>query len=181
MKFSPTYLYIKQHSVTGLLYFGKTTKSDPNKYLGSGKHWTRHIKKHGREYVVTLWAELFTDRNELMKFAAEFSTAMNITESKSWANLVDENGIDGAPKNHKRGMTGKNHSDKTKQTLRTHHIGKCKSDEHRAAISKASQNRSETHRQNLIAARRRRSERERLLKLDGKSSQATCATFLCHA
>ena len=32
----PTYLYIKQHSVTKLKYFGKTTKKDPVKYLGSG-------------------------------------------------------------------------------------------------------------------------------------------------
>jgi len=33
----PTYLYIKEHSKTGLKYFGKTTKSDPTVYDGSGK------------------------------------------------------------------------------------------------------------------------------------------------
>ena len=28
----PTYLYVKEHDKTGLLYFGKTTKKDPFKY-----------------------------------------------------------------------------------------------------------------------------------------------------
>lgn len=37
-------LYIKIHNVTGLKYFGKTTKNNPEKYTGSGKHWKRHIK-----------------------------------------------------------------------------------------------------------------------------------------
>ena len=36
----PTYLYIKQHSVTKLKYFGKTNSEDPIKYSGSGKYWT---------------------------------------------------------------------------------------------------------------------------------------------
>lgn len=36
--FEPTYLYIKQHSITGKLYFGKTVKN-PEKYNGSGSPW----------------------------------------------------------------------------------------------------------------------------------------------
>ena len=28
----PTYLYIKEHSITGLKYFGKTTAKNPLKY-----------------------------------------------------------------------------------------------------------------------------------------------------
>ena len=95
MNFKPTYLYIKQHAVTGLLYFGKTAYYDPIKYLGSGKHWIRHIKKHGTEHVVTLWHELFTDKDSLVEFALNFSKEMSIVESKSWANLKDENGLDG--------------------------------------------------------------------------------------
>jgi hypothetical protein len=31
--FKPTWLYIKQHTVTGLKYFGKTTRN-PEKYKG---------------------------------------------------------------------------------------------------------------------------------------------------
>jgi hypothetical protein len=38
-KFKPTWLMIKRHKITGLLYFCKTAKFDPNKYLGSGKYW----------------------------------------------------------------------------------------------------------------------------------------------
>jgi hypothetical protein len=90
-----TYLYIKQHKVTGLKYFGKTTKSDPIAYLGSGKHWLRHIKKHGTEFVETIWIQLFTDETELVEYAIKFSKENNIVESKEWANLKEENGLDG--------------------------------------------------------------------------------------
>jgi len=89
----PTYLYIKQHKITKLKYFGKTTK-DPNKYLGSGKHWIRHIKKHGLE-IDTIWQQLFTDEKELVDFALKFSKDNNIVESSEWANLKEENGLDG--------------------------------------------------------------------------------------
>jgi len=91
----PTYLYIKQHSVTKLKYFGKTTKSDPVSYLGSGKHWVSHIKKHGVEHVVTLWHQLFTDEKELIDYASKFSQDNNIVSSSEWANLREENGLDG--------------------------------------------------------------------------------------
>jgi hypothetical protein len=91
----PTYLYIKQHSITGLKYFGKTTKDNPLEYLGSGKHWKRHIKKHGIEHVITLWHQLFTNEQELMEYAIKFSNDNNIVESKDWANLKEENGLDG--------------------------------------------------------------------------------------
>jgi len=89
----PTYLYIKQHKDTGLKYFGKTTK-DPFSYSGSGKHWRRHIKVHG-ENIETLWYQLFTDENELVNYALKFSKENNIVESKEWANLKNENGLDG--------------------------------------------------------------------------------------
>jgi hypothetical protein len=92
----PTYLYIKQHSITGLKYFGKTTKKDPYKYLGSGKHWVRHIKKHGTQFVETIWiSKLFTDENTLIEFALLASAHWNIVESVDWANQKPENGIDG--------------------------------------------------------------------------------------
>ena len=48
------YLYVKQHSITGLKYFGKTTKIDPFLYKGSGKYWQRHIKKYGKNFIETL-------------------------------------------------------------------------------------------------------------------------------
>jgi hypothetical protein len=90
----PTHLYIKQHTVTGKFYFGKTIK-DPEKYSGSGKHWISHLKVHGYHHVVTLWYELFTDQEVMTKFALEFSEKMNIVKSDQWLNLIPENGING--------------------------------------------------------------------------------------
>lgn len=97
MIFLPTYLCIKQHTVTSKLYFCKTTKKDPLKYLGSGLHWQRHLNLHGRENVVTLWYSLFTDQDECTKFALEFSEKMDIVNSNQWLNLKPENGLDGMP------------------------------------------------------------------------------------
>lgn len=90
--FKPTYLYVKQHNVTGLKYFGKTVKSDPVKYKGSGKHWTRHINKYGNN-VTTVWYQLFEDKQELTEYAIKFSKENNIVKSDEWANLKDEDGL----------------------------------------------------------------------------------------
>jgi|ERR1035437_10828408 hypothetical protein len=94
MEFSPIYLYIKQHSITGKLYFGKTIQ-DPDNYLGSGKVWSRHIKLHGIEHVETLWYCLFLDKESIKEFSLSFSKIQNIVESKEWLNLKPENGTDG--------------------------------------------------------------------------------------
>ena len=108
------HLYIKEHVETGLLYFGKTTK-DPYTYYGSGKYWLRHIKKHGKKCVKTVWASSFEDEEACVEFATFFSEFYNIVDSDIWANLINENGLDGAPpgvKNSgpsgiKNGMFGK--------------------------------------------------------------------------
>lgn len=94
-EFRPTYLYIKRHSVTGLLYFGKTVKQDPVKYLGSGRYWGNHIMAHGKEYVETLWYCLFYDSEECNKFAINFSIQEDIVASKQWANQDIETGFGG--------------------------------------------------------------------------------------
>ena len=94
LDFIPTYLYIKQHSITGLLYFGKTVK-DPTTYRGSGKLWKRHIAKHGVDHVVTLWCCLFRNKEQLIDFATSFSIRNNIVESTMWANLDIETGMAG--------------------------------------------------------------------------------------
>lgn len=112
--FKPTYLYIKQHSVTGKLYFGKTVNHDIEKYKGSGKHWTNHIKKHGKEYVINLWYCVFYDKEDCIQFAANFSEEQNIVESKEWLNQVPENGTDGGiPPN----MKGTKQSDEHKRRI----------------------------------------------------------------
>lgn len=96
-QFSPTYLYVKQHTITGKLYFGKTTRSNPELYVGSGKYWKRHIQQHGKQHVVTLWSCLFSDQHECMDFALAFSELFDIVESNNWLNLVEETGIGGNP------------------------------------------------------------------------------------
>ena len=94
--FKPTILYIKRHNVTGIRYFGKTSKIDKvYEYNGSGTYWKQHLKKHGYD-VSTEWvSEIFTDRELLEDFALLFSELFNIVGSDEWANLVSENGLDG--------------------------------------------------------------------------------------
>jgi hypothetical protein len=113
----PTVLYILQHSVTGLKYFGKTTQ-DIRKYKGSGVRWTNHIKKHGRKYIITIWvSDPYIDSDAIVEFALAFSKEHNIVESKDWANIRPENGLDG-------GVAGIPRSDKTKQKISTTKKGK---------------------------------------------------------
>lgn len=95
-------MYIKQHSITKLKYFGKTT-NDPQSYIGSGVEWTSHLKLHGRNYVETIWiSEPFVERQKLYDFATKFSIENNIVESENWANRIIETGIGGGGK---RGTT----------------------------------------------------------------------------
>lgn len=92
-KFKPTYLYVKKHNITGLKYFGKTVLN-PFIYKGSGKIWRRHISKHGND-VTTEIIGFFENEDECKKIAIEFSVKNNIVDSSEWANLMNENGIDG--------------------------------------------------------------------------------------
>ena len=120
-EFKPTYLYIKQHSLTGKLYLGKTGKF-PETYLGSGKYWIKHIKKHGRKHVITVWYCLFFNHELCEELALQLSKINNIVDSDEWANLREENGCDGNPPgtNHRAGLT---HSDLTKQRMSLSHTG----------------------------------------------------------
>lgn len=83
------YLYVKQHSITGLKYFGKTI-TNPFKYSGSGKYWKSHIKKNGTQHIKTIDVYGFDDQELCTEFAINFSIENNIIESEEWANLVIE-------------------------------------------------------------------------------------------
>jgi len=140
MEFKPTYLYIKQHSLTGMKYFGKTSRSKEfllEKYKGSGKHWTNHLKKHGEEFVTTIWYELFDNKDDCIEFAEFFSEEANIVKSKKWANEKPESGIDGGsngrigwvPKQETRNLwikqrTGRVASKNTKEKMSKKRQGK---------------------------------------------------------
>jgi len=91
--FYPTYLYIKTHNKTGLKYFGKTT-NNPFTYYGSGKHWLAHLKKHGYD-ITTEILGYYIDKDECQNAALEFSNVNDIVQSKKWANIILENGLDG--------------------------------------------------------------------------------------
>jgi hypothetical protein len=97
VNFIPTYLMIKRHKVTGLMYFCKTIRSDPTKYRGSGKAWKKHLKEFGDD-VETIWSQLFDKRDDIIEFASFFSEFYDIVSStkngeKIWANLIPEKGI----------------------------------------------------------------------------------------
>jgi hypothetical protein len=96
----PIFLYVKTHNITGLKYFGKTTRNDPHKYRGSGVYWKRHIAKYGYD-VTTEIVGVFNTEDDCTDFALEYSRRHDIVSSNLWANIREENGCDGAPKGHK--------------------------------------------------------------------------------
>lgn len=133
----PTYLYIKQHTITGKLYFGKTTRKDPVKYNGSGIHWKNHIKVHGKEQVETLWYCQFIDQEELTRFALMCSEQWDIVKSDLWLNCKQENGIDGTPKGIK--FTAEHRANMSKPRTSQHraNMSKPRTAQHRANIAKS--------------------------------------------
>ncbi len=123
--FKPTWLYIKQHNITGLKYFGKTTRKNPNGYRGSGSYWKNHLRKHGKD-ISTTWCQLFENRDELIEYATKFSIENNIVDSLEWANLAIENGIDGAISGQVPWNKGKKASNEHKQNQSKAQLGKKK-------------------------------------------------------
>ncbi len=92
--YKPSRLYIKR--LAGVYYFGKTNSKDIYKYTGSGKVWKDRIKKYGKEKIETLWvSDWYTDPLEIEQVAKQFSIENNIVTSSTWANLKEENGLDG--------------------------------------------------------------------------------------
>jgi hypothetical protein len=140
------YLYVKEHAVTKMKYFGKCTSRHPSKYLGSGKYWRRHINKHGKEHVLTTQVWSFDSQEDASEFALGFSREHSIVESEEWANLIPENGLDGTPigiifsDQHKANITKAllNRSDEVKERIRLSNIGKKHTDETKEALCLAS-------------------------------------------
>ena len=138
-----TYLYIKEHCITGLRYFGKTTRKDVEKYLGSGIVWSRHLKKHGKEHVKTVWvSEPFDDESRLVEFATFMSEELDIVKSDKWANLVVENGIQGGAIRN-----GSILSEESKDKIRKKAIGRKVSAETRLKMSVIHTGRPQTEKQ----------------------------------
>jgi len=107
-----TYLYVKTHTITGLKYLGKTSKADPHKYLGSGKYWRQHLKKHGNHYTTEILKEC--QHPAMIEYwGLYYSDLWNIVDSDEWANLTPEVGAGGAFHGEKNGMYGKRHSEES--------------------------------------------------------------------
>lgn len=127
----PTYLYIKQHKLTGLLYLGKTVR-DPVKYNGSGTYWKRHLKEHGTN-IETLWYCLYLDQESLSYCATLLSSLYNVVSAvhenkrKVWANEKPEDGLDGG--NMKGINQGIKRSTETKKLLSKINTGKKQTEE----------------------------------------------------
>jgi hypothetical protein len=97
MMFQPTALLVMTHNVTGLRYFCKTSRLDELCYYkGSGVYWKRHLRKHGRNVSVDVIG-VYHDKQECMDVAKQFSQENMIGANPAWANLIPENGLDGAP------------------------------------------------------------------------------------
>lgn len=126
------YLYIKTHNITGLKYFGKTTK-DPQTYKGSGKYWKLHIKKHGYD-VTTAIIFQSESKEKIKEMGLHYSKLWDVVNSEKWANLIEENGDGGDVSNcidyKKRNFNGENnpfynkkHKEETKKKMGVHRIG----------------------------------------------------------
>lgn len=140
------YLYVKQHNVTGLKYFGRTYQN-PMKYRGSGTRWLNHLRVHGND-VSTIQVWSFNDLEECSDFAVKFSNENNIISDERWANLIIENAKEGAVYGRvlseetkaklklaraKRGPV----SQETRDKLRASRLGKRLSEEAKQKVSAA--------------------------------------------
>lgn len=148
----PTRLYIKQCPHCGLKYFGKSVRDDIENYNGSGTRWTRHLKKHNTK-PVHLWNSDWYYDLSITKFAIKFSRLNKIVENENWANLKEEDGLEGG-----NTFEGKKHKPETIQKMKHAAINRpSPSSETRNKISKSkkgqgkgiSRPRTEEHQKNL--------------------------------
>jgi len=136
---------VKTHKITGLKYLCQTKRKNPYKYLGSGKYWSQHLIKHGKEINTNIICECQT-KEELRERGLYYSELWDIVNSKDeygkkvWANLMPETGNGGRTtpviwnrgkklgprseeiKEKQRGANNhfynKKHSDKTKELMK---------------------------------------------------------------
>ena len=140
------YLYLKTHRITGLKYLGKTIKSDPYTYKGSGKVWSAHIKKHG--YDVDTQILLATEcSNELRETGLFFSKLFNVVKSSEFANLCEEEGQGGNTWDKR----GRYVSEETKNKQSLVRRGVKKSDSWKQKMKKP---KSQEHKEKIAASKR---------------------------
>lgn len=143
----PTRLYIKKCSHCNLKYFGKTRKTDICSYSGSGKKWKRHLEKY-KASSIHLWNSDWYNDTSISRFAIKFSRINKIVESDSWANLKEENGLDGGlDKNSEeakikigKALKGRIFSEETKRKMGESQKGRIHSEESKRKMSESQRN-----------------------------------------
>jgi len=137
----PTRLYIKQCPHCGLKYFGKYTGSVIEDYEGSGVKWKRHLKKHVVK-PVHLWNSDWYYDTSISRFAIKFSRLNKIVDSDKWANLIEENGLDGGDTSKSIGFINSLKTKKTNKNLTYEEIyGYDKAEELKISRSKSNKDR----------------------------------------
>lgn len=97
MIFKQTFIYIKSCNHCNLKYFGKScrkTKNLVHKYKGSGIYWNKHLNKHKCNYSTKIIG-YFIRKESCKIFCEWYSKTKNIVKSKEWANICNENGLNG--------------------------------------------------------------------------------------
>tara|TARA_R110000850_G_C9774940_1_gene447764 strand:- start:41 stop:625 length:585 start_codon:yes stop_codon:yes gene_type:complete len=95
----PRTYYILENKTSGKKYIGQTTQ-DINKYLGSGRYWKNHCKKHGgynRKNISIVYSEMYETKKSAQQYLDNFKIMNgNYWESHNnlWANLCEENTAD---------------------------------------------------------------------------------------
>ena len=135
------YLMIKTHNKTGLKYLCKCSNRDPHKYKGSGVYWKRHLKEHGSDIMTEVVFQT-EDLNEFNAVCLKYSKDLNVKSSDEWANLIEENGLDGGTThNNPYWLKGFKHSEDAKRRIgesaRERALGRTLSDETKLKISDA--------------------------------------------
>jgi hypothetical protein len=85
------YIMLKTHNTTGLKYlcYHLGTKESCFIYLGSGKYWIAHLKKHGKDVSTVILAEC-QSRGEAREKGLYYSEQFDIVNSDKYANLIVE-------------------------------------------------------------------------------------------
>ena len=97
-------IYVKRTPPTenhpdGYFYLGKSKLEGKRfeSYLGSGKIWKKHLKKHRfKKNDIDTWVLHETeDKEDLKRMGIYYSNLFNVVESELWANLRKEDGDGG--------------------------------------------------------------------------------------
>jgi hypothetical protein len=140
----PTRIYHKKCSHCGLNYLGKSVQENIEMYSGSGKRWTQHLKKHKAKSIHVWSSDWFYDES-IKEYALNLSESLNIVDSKEWANLKPENGIDGGAqewsevsrKRLSETITGRKQSDEWIAKRNTKESNAKKSQSHKLRLSES--------------------------------------------